>query len=233
MIKDKHITEIDVLRFFAIFPVILLHFNTNYCRYLDASPSGNTFYCADNSFIHKIFGFGGWGVELFFVISGFVIFMQIESLFNQRPGSYIGIFYYRRIRRIFVPLVVSSALIYYFSIALGRYSVESSIREFMITIIPVKNLVDGVYSYVNPVSWSLETELQFYLIFPLIWFLLIKFSWPLKVFICLTVICCINFFWNYRIFGLYWDRSVVLYLPFFYLGIVCYIIVFKSNFYKK
>ena len=59
--------------------------------------------------------------------------------------------------------------------------------------------------------WSLGVEEQFYLIWPLILFLLIKNK--RKVFLSIVILALISFFFNILYISL--DRDKVFYLPFF------------------
>ncbi len=148
--------EIDGLRAFAVLAVIINHFNNDFL------PSGYL------------------GVDIFFVISGFVI---TSSLSNKRSDNFfefvIG-FYERRVKRILPSLIfyvlVMSLLICFFS-----YEPQTSLRTGISSLFGLSNIYLFVRSTdyfslsanLNPFTntWSLGVEEQFYFIFPFfIWF---------------------------------------------------------------
>jgi peptidoglycan/LPS O-acetylase OafA/YrhL len=60
--------ELDVLRGIAAFSVVLFHYTSVYSSRFKHSPD-----------LHFYFGHGRHGVELFFILSGFVILMSLEN----------------------------------------------------------------------------------------------------------------------------------------------------------
>jgi peptidoglycan/LPS O-acetylase OafA/YrhL len=159
----KRIPELDGLRGLAIFFVIL-------CHYVGGNPPG-----LRHSFVRRIaevLGLGSIGVDLFFILSGFLIG---GILLNSRSSQlYYKTFYLRRFFRI-IP-------IYYLWLALfGLATIAAKIwniwggAEFH-TVVPywayfifLQNYFQGatwaqVY-WLGPL-WSLAVEEQFYLLAP-------------------------------------------------------------------
>ena len=149
----KYRPDIDGLRAFAVIAVIIFHFN--------------------NAFLT-----GGFiGVDIFFVISGFIITMAIYPDIDKNRFSFIS-FYYRRIKRI-LPLVyfVSFSVVayaYYLYTPNDFIGIADSIRYssgFISNILFYKRI-----GYFAPASetvpllhtWSLSIEEQFYLLFPVL-----------------------------------------------------------------
>ena len=81
MIKNEYFNHIDVLRFIAVFSVILFHIDSN------------------------LFPRGYLGVDIFFVISGFVITNSLYKEFNLKKKIDILNFYARRLKRIYPALI--------------------------------------------------------------------------------------------------------------------------------
>lgn len=107
------------------------------------------------------------GVDLFFVLSGFLITGILISSRQRNLGAYIGHFYERRARRILPPyvllLVVTSLL---FGLGWARHWY---LYLFLMNLLnPLK--VDHPRSLV--VLWSLAVEEQFYMVWPFVVFLL-------------------------------------------------------------
>ena len=127
---------------------------------------------------------GGWlGVDLFFVISGYLISNIIISEINSGTFNFKS-FYLRRFRRI-VPamlstLVVSSGFAYLLLTpkAILEYSklVLSSLFFYANFYLQNLDFYNTEPSKLNPLIhiWSLSVEEQFYILFPLIIFLLLR-----------------------------------------------------------
>lgn len=155
-----HVPELDGVRGIAILMVVLLHFG--------ARPPGVP------KLFTAIFGLGWSGVDLFFVLSGFLI---TGILLDTRTApNYFSSFYVRRILRIF-PLYYLS-IIAYFRIALPA-------AHYLGYWSPWAHSPEAWYwcylanwpSVFGPSCllghfWSLAIEEQFY------------FFWPLVVFVC-------------------------------------------------
>lgn len=235
MSNEKRLLELDFLRFIAIIPVIILHANTNIFREYDKLNFEN--FSLDGlkySAWFDIAAVGGWGVELFFAISGYIMAHWIvTNKVSTSNVSWIWLFYWRRFLRLWPSLFISSLGIMIGGIVAGKYLLEIDWNEFFKTILLVKNLIDGQYSKINPVTWSLETEIQFYLVFPLLIMCFAMFSGlsNLASWILLALICLAYPGTNY--FGLYYDRSLLAYLQYFIVGIIFYQHINFSNFYNN
>ncbi|RKP46416.1 acyltransferase family protein [Trinickia fusca] len=115
-------------------------------------------------FLNHAFGVSLWmGVDLFFVLSGFLITGILLDRKNRRQ-SYFGYFYARRARRILPPyviLLVLSSLLF----GLGW------INHWWWYALFATNIGQALGETGNPgfgVLWSLAVEEQFYLVWPLI-----------------------------------------------------------------
>ncbi len=163
-----HFKNLDSLRTFAFLGVYLYHFNLRINPDLSAYPK--TF-----SFLKTIFSFGDLGVNLFFVLSGFLItylLLSEESL----SGKYnIPDFWIRRILRIW-PLYFGVVLYGFLLFALfpshNSNQVETANIFYYISFLPNFNIIHNGYP-LNPaltVLWSVGVEEQFYLLWPLLLF---------------------------------------------------------------
>jgi peptidoglycan/LPS O-acetylase OafA/YrhL len=148
-VKDSYRPDIDGLRAISILLVVLFHSNVS------------------------VLGGGFVGVDVFFVISGFLITSIIRSELGRGTFS-LATFYERRIRRLFPALVVvlftstlaafwllEPFLLKVFGKDLGAASV------FMSNFLFARNL--GYFSGSGrPLLhlWSLSVEEQFYIVFP-------------------------------------------------------------------
>lgn len=130
-----------------------------------------------------VFGLPRTGVDLFFVISGFVVTRSllrilpdlhalggVDTAFQESRGA-LRLFYTRRFFRI-VPLAVATMFAYRFLITLGVEIHGGTIAGYWREVFAI---FTGVYNYVHPyngyrqfaVFWSLSVEEHFYLLLPL------------------------------------------------------------------
>ena len=151
--------DIDCLRGISVLAVILYHFKFDY------------------------FSGGYLGVDIFFVISGFLITSIILEEISLEKFSLIN-FYERRIRRLFPALIV---VIITTSFLFEIVFLETEIKKLVVSIISTILFYANFYfqdigSYFSPLNeqqpllhtWSLSIEEQFYLIFPIFLVLFFK-----------------------------------------------------------
>ncbi|HTK82623.1 MAG TPA: acyltransferase [Bacteroidota bacterium] len=161
-ILSGHIPALDGVRGLAIFMVLLLHF-------VGLTSPTNRF----ESILVLVTGYGFYGVDLFFVLSGFLI---TGILYDSRNSAhFFRNFYMRRILRIF-PL--------YYAVLIALFIIAPNIQFFHGTSLDVLrqhqawawlyavNIYDGImggYSlpYIDH-FWSLAVEEHFYFVWPLI-----------------------------------------------------------------
>ena len=145
--------DIDGLRALAIIPVVLYHTDFSW------------------------FSGGFVGVDVFFVISGYLITFIINEEIKQDRFTITG-FYERRIRRIFPALFT---VIFLCSIVAAAIMLSRGFEEFGQSVVATTLFVANIYfltisdyfataADTKPLlhTWSLSVEEQFYLIFPLI-----------------------------------------------------------------
>ncbi len=115
-----------------------------------------------------VFGFlgssGFRGVDLFFVVSGFIMMHTRKH----RPGQTRGGFARNRLIRVYVPylpcfLVMTLAYLAMPSIAQGGIDIDGWYFVQNLLLLPRENLE----TYVPVVAWTLSLELTFYLVFAL------------------------------------------------------------------
>jgi peptidoglycan/LPS O-acetylase OafA/YrhL len=170
---------LDFLRFIAITLVIVSHSNFN-------NPS---------NFVHRIMAPGFLGVDLFFVLSGFLVSGLIITEFDKYKSFNPKLFLVRRGFKIYPTY-------YIFLLSASAYQLYShrfSIKGFLCDFFFLSNYTN--YSG-RAWFWSLSLEEHFYLIICIIFFLLIKFnrfSWKsiFTVYLCLLAISFSWRFYNY------------------------------------
>ena len=162
---DAFIPEIDGLRFFAILPVMMLHVYKHYQRLFPDRLDEIT-----NHPFDTVLSFGGLGVEVFFVISGCILGMPFAShyLSGTRKVN-IKRYFIRRLTRLEPPFILCILGIYFAYSFMERGSFDGfTLPHLMATLTYTHEFIYGAWSPINPVTWSLEAEIQFYIFAPLL-----------------------------------------------------------------
>ena len=158
------IPEIDGLRFIAIFAVAVFHLAAGL-----AIKSPAAYALSQNGFVGTIAWHGFRGVELFFVISGFILALPFASHFLEgRPRVSLGQYFLRRVTRLEPPYLLAMMLLFLLQTVVRGRSAAQLWPHLCASLVYLHNLVYGTESPINNISWSLEIEIQFYLLVPLL-----------------------------------------------------------------
>jgi peptidoglycan/LPS O-acetylase OafA/YrhL len=190
----ERIKTIDGLRAFAVVGVIWAHVWMFF---------GNIPLIIGGIDIHRIISFGGIGVDLFFVISGFCMYLMYQKKAADFSFHFYGDFIVKRWKRIapaFYFVVLFECIVYL--IRTDLFPVKSFLYHlFFINTLDSDNVL-------SPPYWSLATEWHFYIVLP---FLFIKDH--SKKFIeyrvwALIILCILLRVWHFSNFKI--DRSVTV-----------------------
>ena len=152
------ISAIEGLRAFAVLLVFMVHYTTLIKPWVDVNKIGATFY----DFLHY---YGNFGVELFFIISGYLIYsIVIKHNFN------VADYLVKRIQRIYPSFIV--ILMIYIALCFAVPSenkLPQSILPQLLYIAQNLLLLPGVFQIkpIITVSWTLSYEMLYYLFLPL------------------------------------------------------------------
>ncbi len=154
----KFRSELDGLRALAVMAVIFYHAKLQ-------------------SFGHVVLPGGFFGVDIFFVLSGFLITNIVRSSLQNESFSFVG-FYIKRIKRIFPAL-----LFVLFSTTLAAYYflLPADLIKFSNSLLSAISFTSNIFFYnedpytssaseLKPLlhTWSLSVEWQYYIIFPIL-----------------------------------------------------------------
>jgi peptidoglycan/LPS O-acetylase OafA/YrhL len=203
----NHIPALDGIRGTAIFLVVVVH---AFYRGPDIDPSAP---------IKNLFIFGWTGVELFFVLSGYLITSLIKENISEKYG--LRNFFVKRVSRIFplyygilatllaisflpLPAALQESLLNYRSNLAVYWSFTSNYSE----LLGIDN--DLANKLLGP-AWSLAIEEQYYLVWPIILLLVnrrtVKFL-PIALFLLL--------FFGRFLFSDNFDSRIVYHATFFH-----------------
>ena len=175
--SSSFIPEIDGLRFFAIITVVIFHLNTAYSRQLGMDDYAMSVLGGSR----EITSSGWWiirldmGVKVFFAISGMVLALPFlkAGLFG---GKKIDLkdYFYRRLTRLEPPFIITLLGFYMVQMLFLDKTAAELLPHMMAGLLYLHTFIFAAPNPINPVTWSLETEAQFYMIVPLLFFLLFR-----------------------------------------------------------
>jgi peptidoglycan/LPS O-acetylase OafA/YrhL len=176
---DSHLYKLDVVRGFAICFVFLLHC---YMPFLNGPievtiDDGHAFANLIGKEWHLILltitplGYGWTGVQLFLVISGFLI--HLSYLKNKNNTFDFKKFFIRRFFRIYPPYLI---ILLFLAFTYNRDILKNpeKLWDFLSHLFMTYNLSDKTFFSFNAAFWSLALELQLYILYPL--FLYIRYK---------------------------------------------------------
>ena len=200
MNQGNRIIELDSLRGIAAIMVVIYHYTS---RFFEIFKLPNTAF-------YK-FSFGHLGVELFFMISGFVILMSLDKVSNGWE------FIKKRFLRLYPSYWVAVLFTFAVLSIVGLPGRETTTVQALVNLTMLHEFfgiphVDGVY-------WSLTVELSFYaLVFLSLFFnksLFIKWGWVLLLILSIIVFVKSASFFSSNTF-------ILKYFHLFYAGSVFY-----------
>lgn len=159
------IAELDGLRFVAIISVVLYHI---YAQLL--VKSGHPVMVQSRyALLGVAVGNGDRGVRLFFVISGFILGLGFARQ-HLHLGKAVNLkkYFLRRVTRLEPPYVINLVFCALVAFVYYRQSLQYMVPHLLASVFYMHNLAYRTPSVINGVTWSLEVEIQFYILAPLI-----------------------------------------------------------------
>jgi len=203
----SYMPEIDGLRFLAIFTVLAYHI---------ISFASVKYNISFTSYFFVPFLNGAQGVQVFFVISGFILALPFAFKIPNGQKIDLKTYFYRRLTRLEPPYIIS--LLFFFSILviLKKTPFLDLFDNLIASIFYIHNIIFGKGSEINTVAWSLEVEIQFYILMPL-FALLFKFPKITRrvFFISICIISLLlNFIFHFNF------RTILAQAHYFILGMI-------------
>jgi peptidoglycan/LPS O-acetylase OafA/YrhL len=136
---------------------------------------------------------GYFGVDLFFVLSGFLITRLLVEEFEAHGRIDLPVFYLRRLLRLSPPLLFMLA--FYLALAPSAWPQLGFWEHARDAAFAAFYLSDYTLAFLHqPVlllhTWSLAVEEQFYLIWPLVVLLLTRLSWRWRIAVLIGLYVC-------------------------------------------
>lgn len=201
----SRVVELDALRGLAALAVVVYHYTTFYAQqvgHVDPLPFA--------------FAAGNYGVHLFFLISGFVIFMTLER--TRSAMDFVVSRFSRLYPAYWVAMAITAAVVF----SIGLPAQKLPLRDILLDLTMIQEILgaenlDGSY-------WTLEVELFFYAQM-LFWFVagqLKRIHWIIGAWLVLAIIYGqatqhhMHFSYTMR------ELLILRHIPFFALGILFY-----------
>ncbi|MFT7680103.1 MAG: peptidoglycan/LPS O-acetylase OafA/YrhL [Planctomycetota bacterium] len=144
--RSRRILELDALRGLAALAVVLYHYTTRY-EFKVGHTSAPAFSVP----------FGHYGVELFFLLSGFVIFMTLQR--TKRARDFVISRFSRLYPGFWVGMAVTLAAIGMMGLPFAGYSIGA--KDILVNAAMLQRYVPGT-RFVDGAYWTLCVELTFY-----------------------------------------------------------------------
>lgn len=157
----SYIPFVDGIRFVAILPVVILHANERFLKYV----YGEENLTGTNEQISYLISRGAIGVMIFFALSGFVLALPFaKGNFTFSYKKYMS----RRLERLEPPYIFWMSLFAVIYLLKSGSGIGELAGHYFSSLFYVHNIVYADFPVINPVAWSLEVEIQYYLIAPFI-----------------------------------------------------------------
>lgn len=213
MEQKNRLGELDALRGLAALAVVFYHYTTFY----------------DSWFGHKeemlfSFKYGYFGVHLFFIISGFVIYMSISKTSNVKD------FIVKRAIRLYPSYLIAVILT---SIATSLYildELKTSLKDTLLNLTMFQGVLPIGVKNVDASYWSLGIEITFYIICSIALLLgVIKKPILLSISTMISVFAIKFLYQNNLIHPIIGDMGIVNYANLFIAGIMFYQLKNSNN----
>lgn len=172
LILKKNLPILTGIRFFAAFYVFIFHVDS--LQHLDFLGSNIL------SIVHQ----GAVGVNIFFILSGFILFYN----YYNRPMNFVE-FIFKRLAKIY-PVYLAGFFLMFAVTKITYVKVDSFFEVMVMNLLMIQSyLPKFAQAWYGGGSWSLSTEFFFYLSFPLLVNFISKLS--KKRVLLLSVFCFI------------------------------------------
>lgn len=163
--SQSYLPFIDGLRFYTLLSVVIIHYVDFYETRTFPVRKTNLY---QQLHLDAVFGFSDNSILVFFAISGFILGLPFaKSLLAKQPYPSLGDFYLRRITRLEPPyLLILTGLFLMNVFWIQRDTLANTLPHYLASFFYLHNIIYEAHPTLNFVFWTLEIEVQFYLIAP-------------------------------------------------------------------
>jgi peptidoglycan/LPS O-acetylase OafA/YrhL len=158
--------EIDGIRFLAIILVILFHAHGYFLAKTTVAFTDDP---ASYSLLERLLSNGDRGVELFFVLSGFILCLPFAKQYiNKEKKVQLKKYYLRRLTRLEPPYIIAMTALMVLQLAAHIRPASVVVPSWLASLIYAHGFIFHHTPLLTVVAWSLEIEIQFYILAPLL-----------------------------------------------------------------
>src|SRR5690606_32558635 len=177
-----------------------------------------------NNLVHQ----GDKGVWIFFAISGFILSYAFAKHFYIRDLSVAQFdlkgYFIRRLTRLEPPYIISTFILFFFTGLVLTQNFSTLWGNLAATLTYTHNVAYGKWSPINPVTWSLEVEVQFYILAPFLSAIFFRLGENTRNLLLLSLILATPYFVLFEespfIVNPHLKRLLPVYLPHFLVGLL-------------
>ncbi|MFP5042398.1 acyltransferase family protein [Parasediminibacterium sp. JCM 36343] len=197
LVANKHLPQLNIIRAIASLAVAIFHLGGK------AMPG---------------FRYGWLGVEMFFVLTGFVICWSLPIRYSIKD---FPVFFAKRLARVEPPYIVSIAIILALAYFVYKDTAHIQLQNVLFHLAYINNFFGN--NYLSPVYWTLGIEFQFYILIGIL-FPFIFYSEKIAI-VSLVLLNIFSFYSHLKyttVFGV---------MPYFTFGMVVY--MYKNKIIEK
>lgn len=163
--SGRVIAAVDGLRSLAILAVVMHHLG----GFVAQRTPGGDLETARKTVTYRLTNVGNYGVQLFFVISGFILSLpSAEQCFAKGKRVRLIDYLKRRAYRLHPPYLVNLAVLSLLLWCVKGEAWSEMAPHLLASALYVHNAIYRSMSTINGVAWSLEIEVQFCLLAPVL-----------------------------------------------------------------
>lgn len=164
--NQVYLAEIDGMRFLSLTLVTLFHIKG---FFLEKTKVKFVDHPQDYYWFDQFFVNADRSVPLFFAISGFILCMPFANHFiNNGKKIDLKQYYIRRVTRLEPPYFIVMICIFIAQLVLHTHTFATLFPSLLASLIYSHNLIFHHTPLVTVVAWTLEVEIQYYIIAPLL-----------------------------------------------------------------
>ena len=214
--SGRYIPEVDGLRFVAIASVFLYHLRA----FLGIKSSVAWVVPYHDDWLAKLTHLGNAGVPLFFMISGFILSLPFASqrLKGTEPVK-LSAYFSRRLTRLEPPYLVSLTVFFLLLRVVNGTPWARLVPGYLANCVYLHNLLGDESTVINGVAWSLEIEVQFYILAPLLALVFaVREPWARRLLILAMAAAIALVQWRWIDYRSLASNSLLNYLQYFLAG---------------
>lgn len=221
---NEIISEVDGLRFIAIFAVVVQHLHERFVRYTSiefSSPVSELGGDFDGNVLAFVATRGFIGVYIFFIISGFILALPFaKRILAGSTDLKLGKYYTRRLTRLEPPYLIWMTVFFISFLFVRNESLVQNWTHYLASITYTHSLIFGGWTPFNPPTWTLEVEVQFYLMAPFLalTFFSIKSRNIRRTILVLFILVLMASQQYFKVFLFPLNLTILPYLQFFLAG---------------